>query len=221
MRAEVSKLQDTIAGLGNRIDDFGNRIDDVAAKADREVQSAQSKVGEIQAAATTATTAAQAQAAVAQIQGALAEGQPFAAAVKDLGEQPGVTVPDGLKAAAATGVPTMAQLRETFPDAAHAALRASIMASAGDGFFARARAYFKSQIASRSLKPEQGVGPDAVLSRMEDALRQNDLSAALDESTRLPSEAAAAMSGWLDGARLRNAADQGMATLDATLPATN
>jgi hypothetical protein len=214
LRAEVGKLQDAVGALGGR-------LDEVAASADREIQNAQSKVGEIQAAATTATTAAQAQAVLAQVHAAMASGQPFAAAIKELAAQPGMTVPDGLAAAADAGVPTMAQLRDSFPDAAHAALRASIMATAGDGIVARTRAFFESQIASRSLTPQQGVGPDAVLSRMEDALRQNNLAGALDESTRLPSESAAAMAGWLEKARLRHAADQGLATLDATLPATN
>jgi hypothetical protein len=214
LRAEVGKLQDAVGALGSR-------LDEVAAQADREIEDARSRVGEIRQAATTATTAAQAQAALAQIRAAMASGQPFGAALKQLAAQPGITVPDGLAAAADSGVPTMAQLRDSFPDAAHAALRASIMASAGDGFFARGRAFLEAQIASRSLTPQPGVGPDAVLSRMEDDLRRNNLVGALDEATRLPSESAAAMSDWLGTARLRSAADQGLATLDATLPATN
>jgi hypothetical protein len=59
----------------------------------------------------------------------------------------------------------------------------------------RSRAFFTAQVASRSLTPKQGMDPDAVLSRMEDHLRNDDLAGALAEAQGLPSEAAAAMSG--------------------------
>ena len=63
--------------------------------------------------------------------------------------------------------------------------------------------------------------PDAVLSRMEDRLRKDDLAGVLAESEALPSEAAAAMQGWLDAAKLRLGAEAGLAALDAAAPATN
>ena len=72
------------------------------------------------------------------------------------------------------------------------------MAGAGDGVLARSRAFLAAQVASRSLTPQTGTGTDAVLSRMEDRLRHDDLKGVLAEAEQLPSEAAAAMSGWLD-----------------------
>ena len=86
---------------------------------------------------------------------------------------------------------------------------------------ARANAFLKAQVASRSLTPQPGTGTDAVLSRMEDRLRQDDLAGALAEAQALPSEAAAAMQGWLDSAKLRLGATDGLAALAQTLPATN
>ena len=65
------------------------------------------------------------------------------------------------------------------------------------------------------------TGTDAVLSRMEDKLRRDDLAGALAESQALPSEAAAAMSGWLDSAKLRLGATDGLAALASSLPAPN
>jgi len=56
---------------------------------------------------------------------------------------------------------------------------------------------------------------------MEDALRRDDLEAVLAEADQLPAEAAAAMSGWLDSARLRAGATTGLQTLSAELSATN
>ena len=175
----------------------------------------------IQAESASALGAAEVQSDVALVRAAIAGGQPFADPLKQLASRPDLTVPDGLAAAAPTGVATMAALRDGFADAAHAAIQASILAAAGDGVMARTRAFVEAQVASRSLTPQSGTGTDAVLSRMEDKLRHDDLAGALAESAQLPSEAAAAMSGWLDAARLRAGAVDGLATLETAVPATN
>jgi hypothetical protein len=218
-RAELEGLRAEMGGLRDRVGALGARIDEVAAKADREITTAQSKVNEIQAAAATRLGAAETDAELALVRAALASGQPFEEPLTRLGER--VAVPAGLSAAAPTGVATLAGLRDSFPDAAHAAIRASIMASAGDGLLARSRAFLGAQVASRSLTPKPGVSPDAVLSRMEDKLRRDDLDGALAEADQLPSEAATAMGGWLDAARLRAGAVDGLAELNGALAATN
>ena len=132
-----------------------------------------------------------------------------------------MTVPPGLVDAAPGGVETMARLRDGFSDEAHAAIRSSMMAGAGDGVLARTRAFFGAQMASRSLTPQEGASPDAVLSRVEDRLRQDDLDGALREAEELPSEAQAAMGQWLAAARLRAGAVDGLAALEAAPAATN
>ena len=214
LRAEMGTLQDKVSGLAAH-------LDEVAANADREIATAQTRVGEIQTQAATALGAAETDAALALVRAAVASGQPFAAPLSKLGEQPGATVPEGLTAAAASGVPTLAQLRDSYPDAAHAAIRASIMAGAGDGVLARSRAFLQAQVASRSLTPKAGMTPDAVLSRMEDRLRRDDLQGVLDKSAALPSEAASAMSAWLASAKLRLGAEEGLAALNSAAPASN
>jgi hypothetical protein len=95
------------------------------------------------------------------------------------------------------------------------------MARAGDGVLERARAFAEAQVASRSLTPQPGPSPDAILSRMEEALRQDDLAAALSEAEALPPEATAAMAGWLDGARARATALADYQALEAEFSATN
>ena len=82
------------------------------------------------------------------------------------------------------------------------------MASAGDGVLARSRAFLEAQVSSRSLTPQTGQGTDAVLSRMEDKLRQDDLDGVLAEAESLPSEAAAAMGDWLAAARHARGGDR-------------
>ncbi|MFO1208170.1 MAG: hypothetical protein U1E40_03000 [Amaricoccus sp.] len=220
-RAELDGLRGEFGSLQEKVAGFASRLDEVAASAQRQVETAKTQVSEIQTQANTALSAAEAQAAVAQIHAAMEGGQPFAAAVKQLGGPSGIAVPDGLSAAADAGVPTLAALRASFPDAAHDAIRASIEAKSGDGILARSRAFLEAQIATRSLTPQEGSSADAVLSRMEEQLRQGNLAGAIDEAGKLPPDAAAAMSGWLDAARARNAAVEGMATLDATLSGTN
>jgi len=130
-------------------------------------------------------------------------------------------VPEDLSAVAGSGVPTINRLRDQFADAAHDAVQASIMTSADENVMARTTAFLRSQVASRSLTPKEGSDADAVLSRMEQHLREDDLAAALAESESLPPEAAAAMSGWLDAARNRLAAEQALADLTADISATN
>ncbi len=218
-RGEVDGLRAEMGTLGDKVAALATRIDEVAAEADRQIQTAQSKVGEVQAQANTALSAAETDADIALIRAAVASGQPFADSLDRLKTHE--AVPEGLAAAAPGGVETMAELRDSYPDAAHAAIRASILASAGDGVMARSRAYLAAQVASRSLTPQQGMGTDAVLSRMEEHLRQDDLKGVLDEAQDLPSEAAAAMSGWLDAARLRADAVTALATLGAGDKAAN
>lgn len=214
VRAEVGSLQSEVAGLVKR-------VETAEQNADRQVTLAQTRVTEIETQAETRLTAAEAASGVALIDAALASGAPFEAPLEALGSHPGVTVPPALTAAAPTGVATLAALRDTFPDAAHAAIRASIMAGAGEGVLSRTRAFLDAQIASRSLTPQAGSSPDAVLSRVEDKLRHDDLAGAIREAEALPSEAQAALAPWLDAARLREGAVEGLAALDAALPATN
>jgi hypothetical protein len=56
---------------------------------------------------------------------------------------------------------------------------------------------------------------------MEARLRQDDLAGALEEAESLPSEAKAAMQDWLDAAKKRSDAIEGLAALDAASAATN
>ena len=214
LRAEMGTLQDKVAALAVR-------IDEVAAQADRQIETAQTRVGEIETQASTALTQAETGAELALIRAAIASGQPYQESIDKLAGRLGAPVPEGLAAAASGGVETMAQLRDSYPDAAHAAIRASILAGAGEGVWARSRAYLAAQVASRSLTPQAGMGTDAVLSRMEERLRHDDLPGVLDESDQLPTEAAAAMSGWLDAARRRAEATAALAGLGAAAPAGN
>lgn len=219
-KADMEGLRAEVASLRDQVSAQATRLDEVAKSAEERVAAAVEQATTAQEQATTALDAAEASSQEALIRAAVASGAPYADAVTTL-EAHGIEVPAELAAAAASGIPTLASLRESFADAAHGAIQSSVLASAGDGVLARANAFVKAQVASRSLTPQPGTGTDAVLSRMEDKLRQDDLAGALAESQALPSEAAAAMQDWLDSAKLRLGATQGLAALAQSLPATN
>lgn len=218
-RAELDGVRTEVGALQGQVAGFSSRLDEVLSKADREVTTAQEKVEEIETKATADLSAAEAQASLALIRAAVASGVPYAEALKPLAESGTVSIPEGLSAGAETGVASMARLRDSFPEAAHAAIQEGIMATAQDGVLSRTKAFFQAQVATRSLSPQEGASPDAVLSRVEDKLRQDDLAGALQETAALPAEAQAAMSGWIDAAKLRAGAVEGLTTLETQLSA--
>lgn len=113
----------------------------------------------------------------------------------------------------AQGVPTLAALRESFPDAARKALALSVREEAGSGAWARITAFLRSQSGARSLAPRAGEDPDAVLSRAEASLRAGDVARAIEELKALPEAGQAAMSEWVARADRRMQAGAAVAAL--------
>jgi hypothetical protein len=152
------------------------------------------------AAAEAAAEAAGRQAALTGILAALNSGEPFEDRLSGLA---GAEIPAALSAAAADGVPTLTELVDSFPEAARAALDASIRAGVGGDPLDRVTAFLRVQTGARSLEPRAGDDPDAVLSRAEATLRTGDLPATLAEISTLPEAGQAAMAGWTQSARTR------------------
>ncbi len=200
-------------GLKAEIEALASRIDGVSATA--------AQVSVVETNAEAARNVAIIRASLNAIDVALSAGLPFSMTLDDLENAGVVDIPVAL-AGASGGVATMASLRADFPDAAHSAIRASIMASAGEGVFASLRAFAKAQVAGRSLTPQNGVGPDAVLSRAEAALKQGDLDQALREIEALPSaamvpEGDGSMNVWLGNATALQDALNAFVALQASL----
>lgn len=133
-------------------------------------------------------------AALTQVMTALDTGSEYAPALNDLRDT-GAEVPEALAEQAETGVPTQSALIETFPEAARAALVAA-RAESGDAV-AGVGGFFKSQLGIRSLSPQEGDDPDAVLSRAEAALADGRLSDTLAEIEALPEAARAPLAAWV------------------------
>ena len=77
----------------------------------------------------------------------------------------GLKAPDILRNLAETGIPTMKNLTESFPDFARLALSADRNVKETENF--KLLTFLKSQLQARSTIPRQGSDPDAVLSRSE------------------------------------------------------
>ncbi|MEL7258875.1 MAG: hypothetical protein AAFN80_13670, partial [Pseudomonadota bacterium] len=123
-------------------------------------------------------------------------------------------VPEGLTAAAQEGVTTLAQLQAEVADAARSALAVVRSDEQGTGGVG---AFLQRQLGARSVTPKQGDDADAVLSRMEAAVRSGDLGTALDEASGLPEKARGAMSGWLGAAETRHNAQSALDALTQQL----
>ena len=134
-----------------------------------------------------------ARAAASRIITAVESGAPFATALADLEATGATDIPKALKSAARDGVATLAALQGEIPSAARAALAESPQ-DAEAGFIG----FLKRQLGARSIAPREGDDADAVLSRIEGAVRQGRLMDALAEAETLPTEAKSAMSDWLE-----------------------
>ncbi len=194
--AGLSTLSAANARLKIELAALGQRIDEVSAVAEQVV--------EVKASAAVVIVASNITNSLDALRKALSTGIPFTSTLAEL-ENAGVEVMPTALTTTSDGIATMAELRADFPDAAHKAIRASIIASAGDGFFTSIGAFTKAQFAGRSLTPQTGVGPDAVLSRAEEALKRDDLGAALVEINTLPQSAVEPeeIAAWLDDATTR------------------
>jgi hypothetical protein len=160
----------------------------------------------------------EAKAALLQIDAALDSGEPYTESLArlqtNLGEEAGVPV--SLYNPADTGVPTLSELRESYPEAAREALGASAVAAAEGDPGDRLMAFLRTQTQARSLSPQEGSSADAILSRAEAALDRGDVQGALAEIETLPADGRAAMEDWIAEARLRTEAVAAAESLSAT-----
>ncbi len=96
-----------------------------------------------------------------------------------------------LKDFAATGVPSRAQLQQDFAQVADAMLEASTQPDPAQGLAARLFSSALSVVKVRQVGQVEGDTPEARIARIEDGLRNGDLSAAAREWDALPEPAKA------------------------------
>ena len=192
------------------------QIAEMTNAAQTELEEARAAAASIEANAVAAARNAAGRAALARVQTALESGAPLGATLADLEEAIGVTAPDEL-VAAQDGIPTLASLQDSFPDAARAALATARSEGVAGEETTGLGAFLRTQFDVRSTAPREGDGADAVLSRAEAAIRIGRLSDALAELSAVPEIARAEMSDWLAQAELRAGAVAAVDILSSTL----
>lgn len=197
LQQQIDELRAAIEGQSGLQDSVAA----AAAAAEERIAAAEAEAQRLRAEAEETARAARARAALSHLRAALDSGAPLSPVTEELSAA-GLSVPEPLSSRP-DGVASLAELREDFPGAARAALAAALPVTAGEGWQARIGAFLQAQTGARSLTPQEGTGPDAVLSRAEAALAEGDLQAALTELQGLPAEGRAATAAWEADAQAR------------------
>lgn len=206
-RTRIDALQAQIDEITARQGELTRAMSDVQVNTSQQVEEAQQLVDAADETAISAQNQVALAAALAELETALQTGGDYRAAMAAVATLAEQAAPTGL-AEASTGVQTLDMLEQSFPLAAHAAIRADIAAGNADGGLSGLSSFLRSQVATRSLTPQIGDSADAVLSRVEAALKLDDLAGALQEAEALPESAAVEMEGWLAQVRERAGALQ-------------
>lgn len=187
-------LAERVETLAGQADTLEQQIQTAAQAAQAQINEAQAEAERLQQAAAESTRRAEAVAAVAALQSALDRGVTPDEARETL-EGAGLETPEAL----AREVPSLDSLQARFPEAARAALRASLRedSTAGNGnLFTN---FLRAQTGARSVAPREGSDPDAILSRAGVAVEAGRIGDAVAELEVLPEPARAApvMADWL------------------------
>lgn len=213
-------LSDTaLAAYQRELDDLRAELDaqqsavmSAAAQAEADLEAARAEAARLEQEALAAAEAAAARAAINRVATAVETGAPFADALADLGF---ADVPAELAQAGETGVATTAQLVADFPAAARAALATARSEGLSDDAGGLG-GFLRSQFDVRSTTPQEGSGPDAVLSRAEAAVKEGRVADALAELQGLPEVARAEMTDWSSRAQARADVLEALTTLSET-----
>ena len=217
LAARLNKLSDRVETIAMRPEapgldpgEFDQALTDFRSELKSAIDAAQAEIAQAREEAQTITDrafaseqAAAARAAWQQVSAAIIAGDPYDGPLQEARATLDVEIPQPLVDAASEGIATLAELQESFPARARAALDTSIRTSAGGGFLDRAGAFLRVQSGVRSLSPREGDDPDAILSRAEADVRRGDLRGALDEIEALPPEGQNAMRPWTADAETR------------------
>lgn len=150
--------------------------------------------------------------AAAQLAGPLQQGLPYeielAALQRTADADPLVAeIAAQLKPRAGGGVPTLATLRQRFPDVAGAAVRAARVGES-DSVVGQTLNRIAGLVSLRRIGSVEGETAEARIARAEAAVSAGDLAAAIAELDGLPADAAAVVADWRADAEARLAVDR-------------
>lgn len=135
--------------------------------------------------------------ASAGLKAAIDRGGPFLSEIETLeGVDPENPAVKELKQFAAIGVPSRTDLINEFPKVADTILSAVVTDDPNQSFTDRLMASAFSSIKVRPVGAVEGAGPDAVVARMEDKLKNGNLAGAAAEWEKLPEQGKAASAAY-------------------------
>ncbi|MGR3502763.1 COG4223 family protein [Pseudaestuariivita sp.] len=215
-RQAIDAYERELALLQEAIANERGAIEDLLAQQKAEVARIAENASQMEEQAAAEAERAAAREALTRVQLSLDNGTPFDTALADLSDVSDASIPDVLGTAATDGVATLSELQEQFPGAARVALGAARDAgeSGEDGGML---GYLRAQVGARSVEPIEGASADAVLSRVEAAVRVDDFETALAEIEALPPSSRAELEAWETAARARLDAITAAAALAADL----
>ncbi len=200
---ELEAMRSDLEAQRTQNEEMSASINSVADKARAEIDAARARASELET-----------HAALVRLEAALENGGSFASALKDID---GAEIPTALASVAETGVPSLSQLKASFPNLAREALSVSLRDAAGDSSTDKLGAFLRSSLGARSLAPRGGDDPDAVLSRAEAALSEGRLQDTLAEIKNLPQSGQDILSDWESSVTSRIEAVEALKSLQDSL----
>ena len=188
----IETAEKGLASLGGKVDGLSSRLEELAARPPPAVESERAAraiaIGLLRQGADSGTGFA---ADLAMLKALGMDGEDVAA----------------LEPLAKKGAPTIPTLQAAFPSVADAILAATSAVGPDAGFLDRVAAFGSSLVSIRPTTPIEGDTPEAVVSRMQDAVYRADFATALEERGKLPPEGQGASATWAAAAADRAAID--------------
>lgn len=207
-----------IAAVQDLIDAQNLKIAALTEQLQAQTEQTQTSVAQLEAAAVEEALFAQARAALYRVQAAIETGAPFGSALADFSGASATPVPAVLRDAASAGVPALASLQDEFPPLARQALAAARSETAvPETTVGKLSAFLARQTGARSVTPREGSDTDAVLSRVEAAVRKGALNDALAELDTLSETSKSVLSPWAEAVKRRLDASTAVAQLAESL----
>lgn len=213
----IAAYEGALADLQTKLADERAAISQIAAEARAEITAAQEAATASEIAAIRLTQKASARASLGQIMSAIETGNRFSGALAELQENHDGEIPSVLFAVADEGVVSIDGLMDRFTPAARLSLQIARSTSANEE--GGITAFLKTQLGIRSITPQEGNSPDAILSRAGAAVADNQIQNALAEIETLPQEAQAPFADWVNQAKTRQDAIDAAETLRDALRA--
>ncbi|MFS4436592.1 hypothetical protein ACMA5I_00105 [Paracoccaceae bacterium GXU_MW_L88] len=210
----VEGMRAQMSDLSARTGAIAQRIEEVEATTQQRLSEAEEQVAASEEAAQAAETRAEGLQLAETIQSAIEEGAGYQEPLGEL-EALGVSIPAPLSENAG-GVEAVSTLLDGFDALARDAISAAQRDVGGDSSNS-ITGFLQSRISVRSIEPTEGNTPDAILSRVEGHVTNDEMGAAMEEAEALPSAARDVMAEWLERAGARADAKNGLSTLMQSL----